>query len=151
MNARNPVPSNFAAIGFAALIALAGCEPSSHSSSAPGKSKAPLEAPSVASHEAAPADVTIVTDASQVCMVNDQFMGRPQIPVQVEGKTYYGCCAMCKTRLQRDAASRTAIDPVSHTPVDKASAVIGKTASGSTLYFASREHFDSYARRAPAR
>jgi YHS domain-containing protein len=151
MNDRNPVPRYFAPVGLAALIALAGCESSNPRSSAPGKSEAPLEAPSVASREVAPADLTIVTDASQVCMVNDQFMGRPQIPVQVQGKTYYGCCAMCKTRLQSDAASRTAIDPVSHTPVDKASAVIGKTANGSTLYFASREHFDSYARRAHAR
>jgi YHS domain-containing protein len=83
-------------------------------------------------------------------MVNNQFMGQPQIPVQVEGKTYYGCCAMCKGRLQSDASARMASDPVSHTPVDKATAVIGRLPNGSTLYFASREHFDSYSRRAHA-
>ena len=92
--------------------------------------------------------LTLVTDTSQVCMVNNQFMGRSQIPVQVDGKTYYGCCAMCKGRLQSDAAARTAIDPVTNAAVDKASAVIGKTTSGAVLYFANREHFQSYARRA---
>jgi YHS domain-containing protein len=91
--------------------------------------------------------LTLVTDTSQVCMVNDQFMGKAQIPVQVEGKTYYGCCAMCKGRLQSDAAARTAIDPVTNAAVDKASAVIGKTITGSVLYFANREHFQTYARR----
>lgn len=95
--------------------------------------------------------LTLVTDASQVCMVNNQFMGRAQIPVQVEGKTYYGCCAMCKTRLEKDASARTAIDPVSQESVDKATAIIGKMPDGSALYFASRDHFDSYARRAPNR
>ena len=46
-------------------------------------------APPVASTELAA--LTEVTDPSQVCMVNDQFMGRAQIPVSVGGKTYYGC------------------------------------------------------------
>ena len=41
------------------------------------------------------------------------FLGRPQIPVSVDGKTYYGCCAMCKDRLARDASARSALDPVS--------------------------------------
>jgi hypothetical protein len=27
-----------------------------------------------------------------VCMTNDRILWTPQIPVQVEGKTYYGCC-----------------------------------------------------------
>ncbi len=95
-------------------------------------------------------ELTLVTDTSRVCMVNNQFMGRPQIPVQVNGKTYYGCCAMCKARLEGDAKARTAVDPVTQTPVDKATAVIGTTSTGSTLYFASREHFDAYARRSRA-
>ena len=94
------------------------------------------------------ANLTLVTDVSQVCMVNNHFMGSTQIPVQVSGKTYYGCCAMCKARLESAASARTAIDPVSHTSVDKATATIGKTANGSVLYFAGRDHFDSYARQA---
>ena len=113
----------------------------------PGSSQASASAPSEDDNSA----LTLVADASQVCMVNNQYMGRTQIPVQVAGKTYYGCCSMCKARLQSDASIRTAIDPVTNAPVDKASAVIGKTASGSTLYFANLEHFQTYARRARAR
>jgi YHS domain-containing protein len=90
------------------------------------------------------AAVSEVDDASQVCMVNNQFMGRPQIPVSVGGKTYYGCCAMCKGRLERDPAARTATDPVNGHAVDKASAVIGKTASGEVLYFESRDTLAAY-------
>ena len=88
--------------------------------------------------------VTEVTDPSQVCMVNDQFMGRPQILVPVAGKNYYGCCEMCKGRLERDGATRTAADPVSGRAVDKASAVIGMTDTGRVLYFESRDSLAAY-------
>jgi YHS domain-containing protein len=109
---------------------------------------AALAGPTAVPRESESAGLTVVADTSQVCMVNNQFMGRPQIPVEVDGKTYYGCCAMCKGRLQSDAAARTAVDPVTNAPVDKASAVIGKTATGSVVYFANLEHFQTYARGA---
>lgn len=35
-----------------------------------------------------------------------QFMGREQIPVSVGGKTYFGCCAMCKEKLEKNEAVR---------------------------------------------
>jgi len=60
----------------------------------------------------------------QVCFVNDTYMGQPQIPVEVDGKTYYGCCAGCAKVLRSDPTSRQAIDPQSHRTVDKASAFI---------------------------
>jgi YHS domain-containing protein len=88
-------------------------------------------------------DLTLVTDAKQVCMVNNQFMGREQIPVQVEGKTYFGCCEMCKGRLERDPSSRSAKDPVSGKLVDKATAVIGRRVND-VLYFENRETFDRF-------
>ncbi len=90
--------------------------------------------------------LTLVTDRSLVCMVNNQFMERPQIPIEVEGRTYYGCCEMCKGRLGSDPSSRVSTDPVSGNTVDKASAVIGRTADGRTLYFESQGTFDRYAR-----
>jgi len=80
-----------------------------------------------------------VADASQVCMVNDQFMGKPQIPVEVEGRTYFGCCAMCKEKLEKQLEARTAQDPVTGETVDKAKAVIVKDAGGKVLYFASED------------
>jgi YHS domain-containing protein len=88
--------------------------------------------------------MTRVTDPSQVCMVNNQFMGKPQIPIAVEGRTYYGCCAMCKDRLGNDPASRTAQDPVTGEQVDKARAVIVKDDTGKVLYFASEDTLRRY-------
>lgn len=99
--------------------------------------------PSASASTAVPA-LTEVTDASQVCMVNNQYMGRPQIPTTVEGKTYYGCCPMCKGRLEKEASARTAKDPVTGRDVDKAVAVIGKQENGDVLYFESRQTLDAY-------
>ncbi len=91
-----------------------------------------------------PAGMSRVTDPSQVCMVNDQFMGRAQIPVEVDGRTYYGCCPMCKDRLNNQPAIRTARDPVSGEEVDKARAVIIQDSSGKVLYFASEDTLERY-------
>jgi YHS domain-containing protein len=136
------LPRYFVILAFAST-ALAACGSIKTDQPGPVKTE-PSTAPSVG----AQSNLTLVTDVSQVCMVNNHFMGSSQIPVQVSGKTYYGCCAMCKARLESDASARTAIDPVSHTPVDKATATIGKTPNGAVVYFASRDHFDSYARQA---
>ncbi len=102
------------------------------------------EAPAPSSSTAATATakrstLTRVASASLVCMVNDRFMGAEQIPVNVDGKTYYGCCAACKDKLQTSAAARTAADPVTGASVDKAAAVIAKTDSGKVLYFESEQ------------
>ena len=91
-----------------------------------------------------PAGMTRVSDPSQVCMVNNQFMGKPQIPIAVEGRTYYGCCAMCKDRLGNDPTSRTAQDPVTGETVDKASAVIIQDSTGKVQYFASEDTLRRY-------
>jgi len=81
-------------------------------------------------------------------MVNNQFMGLPQIPIEVAGRTYYGCCEMCKGRLGNDPSSRTATDPVSQRSIDKATAVIGKTNDGRVLYFENDQTFAAFTRRA---
>ncbi|HEY5922596.1 MAG TPA: hypothetical protein VIV11_13035 [Kofleriaceae bacterium] len=91
-----------------------------------------------------PAGMIRVTDASQVCMVNDQFMGRAQIPVDVEGRTYFGCCAMCKDKLTQQPGIRTARDPVTGENVDKATAVIVQDASGKVMYFTSEDTLRRY-------
>lgn len=93
---------------------------------------------------ALPAGMTRVSDPSQVCMVNNQFMGKPQIPIGVEGRTYYGCCAMCKDRLGNDPASRTAQDPVTGETVDKSAAVIIQDSTGKVMYFASEDTLRRY-------
>jgi YHS domain-containing protein len=91
------------------------------------------------------AALTRVEDASAVCMVNNTYMGRPQIPVEVEGRTYFGCCEMCKGRLETDPSSRYATDPVSGRQVDKSGAVIGRDSSNRVLYFESESTYRKYA------
>ena len=78
-------------------------------------------------------------------MVNNQYMGQKQIPVTVEGKTYYGCCQMCEAKLNKDPTARLAEDPVSKRPVDKATAVIAKDTSGRVLYFEDEASLRAYA------
>lgn len=80
-----------------------------------------------------------------VCMINDTLFQREQIAVDVSGKTYFGCCAMCKERLANRPEARVALDPVSGKEVDKASAVIGARPDGSVVYFESQESLDRYA------
>ena len=83
-------------------------------------------------------------ETKKVCMVNNQVFEKDQIPVTVGGKTYYGCCEMCKERLSKDAAARTAVDPVTGKPVDKATAVIAAMPDGKVLYFESQETYEKY-------
>ena len=83
-------------------------------------------------------------ETKKVCMVNNQVFDKDQIPVTVEGKTYYGCCEMCKERLTKDAAARTAVDPVTGKPVDKATAVIAAQPDGTVLYFESEKTLEQY-------
>ncbi len=121
-----------------ALVAGASCD----------RESAPTGAqtiqPAETAAEVAPG-VTRVADPSQVCMVNDQFMGKPQIPVDVDGRTYYGCCAMCKDRLHKEPATRTARDPVTNEEVDKANAVMVRDTKGKVLYFATEDTLRRYA------
>jgi YHS domain-containing protein len=118
-----------------------------------GKQKEPKAAPAAPAApahgvEAAPADgVTRVADTDKVCMMNDRYMGTAQIPVDVNGKRYYGCCAMCKERLAKDRQARVAKDPVSGKEVDKATALIAKRADGSVLYFESEASLKKYEAR----
>lgn len=76
-------------------------------------------------------------EPKKVCMINERVFANDQIPVKVAGKTYYGCCEMCKTTLAQNESKRTAIDPVSKRKVDKALAVIGSDRQGRVYYFES--------------
>jgi YHS domain-containing protein len=88
-------------------------------------------------------------DGKRVCMMNDSLFPKDQIPVEVGGKTYFGCCEMCKERLAADASLRAAVDPVSKKPVDKATAVIGARPDGRVLYFENAANFEKYSAAAP--
>jgi YHS domain-containing protein len=90
-------------------------------------------------------------DSKTVCMVNEQAMGKDQIPVEVDGKTYYGCCEMCKKALADHAEKRVATDPITGKQVDKANAVIAAQEDGRVFYFESDEtlakHNAQYAKK----
>ena len=74
----------------------------------------------------------------KVCMVNDRFMGIPQIAIDVKGTTYYGCCEDCVEKLQKNINDvRFGSNPLSNDKVDKASAVIVQDMNtGIVFYFA---------------
>jgi YHS domain-containing protein len=129
--------SHFSAIVTAGAFLLAACRdaPSTSSTTGAAPSASSPAAPSAATSATTTSALSLVEDRSKVCMVNDQYMGKAQIPTAVGGKTYYGCCAMCKEKLEKNDSARTAVDPVSSKPVDKASAVIGRDESGKVFYF----------------
>lgn len=78
----------------------------------------------------------------QVCMVNDAYMGKLQIPVPVNGKTYYGCCQMCVKTLNNNDEARTGIDPFSKQRVDKTEAfIVLMGMDGKVAYFESEDNF----------
>jgi YHS domain-containing protein len=77
-------------------------------------------------------------------MVTNQLFVKEQIPVELEGKTYYGCCEMCKAKIKNNPQSREATDPVSGKKVDKAEAVIGASADGNIYYFESEENLAEF-------
>ncbi len=80
-----------------------------------------------------------------VCMVNNDYMGRKQLEVEVHGKIYYGCCEMCQERLPVDETVRVAIDPISQKEVDKADAIIAITGErGEVSYFENQENYQKY-------
>ncbi|MBY0385978.1 TRASH domain-containing protein [bacterium] len=79
-----------------------------------------------------------------VCMVTEAYFSKPQIPVKVGNKTYYGCCEGCKKTLTVDKTARTATDPLTKKSVDKATAIIAANNAGNVLYFESKANFEKY-------
>ncbi len=91
-----------------------------------------------------PAGKLTKVETKKVCMINEHAMGKDQIPVEVEGRTYYGCCEMCKKALAENPEKRTATDPVTGKQVDKATATIAAQEDGRVFYFESDENLKKY-------
>jgi len=80
-----------------------------------------------------------------VCMVNDTFMGTPQLEVRYQNKTYYGCCQMCQERIPKDSVVRYAKDPHTLEPVDKADAYIVLIGNqGEVAYFKNEASYQQF-------
>lgn len=95
---------------------------------------------------AAAADPAVfVPERERVCMVQDTVMAVPAVPVTHDGKTYFGCCEMCKGRIEDDPKRYTlGTDPISGKAVDKATAAL-LSVNGRVLYFESEGNRDRFA------
>jgi YHS domain-containing protein len=101
--------------------------------------------PAFAADEVTPDDHWLrPVENGYVCMVNDTHFESYQIPVAVEDKTYYGCCAGCVSTLQNNPDVRYAVDPVSGVKVDKATAIVGGASDKKVYYFESLENLNAY-------
>lgn len=76
---------------------------------------------------------------SDVCMVQNRHGIMKMIPVEVDGKMYYGCCAGCVGKLKYNPAVRSAKDPVTGKEVDKSKAFIVGNPDGTVIYFETKE------------
>lgn len=94
--------------------------------------------------ESRPVEELKPVKTQEVCMVNNAFMGKTQMPVQVNGKTYYGCCKNCAKRLKSERLARVSKDPLTGKEVDKATAFIAAKPDGDVLYFESAETAQRY-------
>jgi YHS domain-containing protein len=83
-------------------------------------------------------------DPRRVCMVTNRAFDERQLPIDIKGKKYYGCCNMCKGVLAKDRRQRFALDPISKKKVDKSVAVIGVGATKGVLYFENETNLDRY-------
>lgn len=88
-------------------------------------------------------DTTAKLKSNFVCYINNAYMGKEQIPVQVDGKIYYGCCEGCVDKLKNVRETRYALDPLTGKEVDKAEAyiVLKPNGNGEVLYFESEDNF----------
>lgn len=86
-----------------------------------------------------------VVPKALVCMVNDAYMGKEQLKVEHEGKVYYGCCAMCQSRIPEDETVRQAKDPFTLETVDKADAYIVMIGdNGEVAYFKNEANYQQF-------
>lgn len=127
-----------------AAASVVACDSGAAKPIVPSGENAPVALAPTTATPAAESGLTRVEDVSQVCMVTNQFMGVAQIPIDVEGKTYFGCCEMCKARLAKEPETRNATDPVTGAAVDKATAVIAREAGGKVHYFATLDTLARY-------
>lgn len=129
MRRSTPAVKTFTVLGICLLVVLAFALPELNAEDSENKSTAQA--------------VTQV-QPHYVCMITNKVYEKPQIPVVVGDKTYYGCCDMCEEKLKTDPGSRTAVDPVTGEEVDKSDAIIGAAPDGTIVYFASVENLTEY-------
>jgi PBP1b-binding outer membrane lipoprotein LpoB len=116
-------------------------------SSCSSKSQSTVKGNSLgAAQQQSPADSIKQIPNKQVCMINNKFMNKDQIPVPVSEKIYYGCCQGCVLTLKNDSTSRYDTDPLTNEKVDKAKAfvIIKPGSQDEVLYFKSESNARKY-------
>ncbi len=132
-------------IGCLAVLSLMSCK--SESNKTETEIAKPVAEVATENNIITPQDYEIGSQVPNdlVCMVNDAYMGKAQIPVPVNGKTYYGCCEMCVGTLNNNETARIATDPFSNKPVDKTEAyIVLIEKEGKVGYFESKQNFLNY-------
>lgn len=81
---------------------------------------------------------------SDVCMVQNRYGMMKMIPVEVDGKMYYGCCQGCVGKLKFRPEVRFDKDPVTGKKVDKSTAFIVGNPDGTVVYFESKETAEKF-------
>lgn len=99
----------------------------------------PSFATTAVSAQQASASVVQPVKHSDVCMVQNRHGIMKMIPVEIDGKMYYGCCAGCVGKLKYNPAVRSAKDPVTGNQIDKSKAYIVGNNDGTVIYFESKE------------
>jgi YHS domain-containing protein len=90
-----------------------------------------------------------IVSNEKVCMVNDRYMYVKQLPVEVNGITYYGCCENCVEKIQQNIGDvRYAKDPINGDRVDKANAIIVQNKKdGVVYYFGTKDLADTFIKK----
>jgi len=99
----------------------------------------PSFAPAAVGAQQASSPVVHPVKHSDVCMVQNRHGIMKMIPVEIDGKMYYGCCAGCVGKLKYNPAVRSARDPVTGKEVDKSKAFIVGNPDGTVIYFETKE------------
>lgn len=90
-----------------------------------------------------------IVQNEKVCMVNDRYMVVKQLPVEVDGIIYYGCCENCVAKIQNNIGDvRYGRDPITGDKVDKANAIIVQNKkNGVVFYFKTRDMANTFIKK----
>jgi len=129
-------------------VMVMSCNQSTSETNADQASSQAVEMPQAVNPFAFKAGDQVPND--MVCMVNDEYMGKKQIPVAFGGNTYFGCCDMCVQRIPNDELVRKAADPLTGEEVDKANAyIVLMNETGAVAYFSSKSNYEAFASKKP--
>ncbi len=87
---------------------------------------------------------------TDICMFYNVILDAPsEYPVEVDGKTYYGCCDYSSSQLREDSTTRFSIDPFSGEKVDKVGALIfpDPNRDNGVLYFKTKDNYLQYIKK----